>query len=403
VEANVTTPRFSRRVAHLAPSPTAAVGRAATALAAAGVDVVDFGIGEPDFATPEFVRRAGIEAIQAGRTKYTDSAGDPALRDAIAAKYRREQGTECGRENVLVTAGAKQAVFNVCQALVQDGDQVAMFAPYWVSFPEIVRLCGAEPVFVPTDLRSGWKPSVAALDRAATKQTRAVIVNSPCNPTGALIEKEELSRLLDWCAERGAILLFDETYDHFLYGGKKHVSAAAFWTQHPGRIVVTGAASKTYAMTGWRLGWALAPKELVSAMSSYQSHSTSNASSISQEAARAALTDIERSEASVAEMLSHYDRRRKMFLRGLKAIPGIDCVDPEGAFYVFPRVSALYSKKKVKGSVEFCRLLLEEARVVAVPGEAFGMDACVRFSFATPEERIEEGVRRFTEWVRKDL
>lgn len=396
-------PRFSRRVAHLAPSSTAAVGRAAAALTASGVDVVDFGLGEPDFATPEFVRRAGIEAIEGGKTKYTDAAGDPQLRHAIAAKYRREHGVECGRENVLVTAGAKQAVFNVCQALFQEGDQVAMFAPYWVSFPEIVRLCGAEPVFVPTDLRTGWKPTAAALDRVATERTRAVIVNSPCNPTGAVVEKEELARLLDWSAKRGAILLFDETYDHFLYGGRRHVSAASFWAEHPGRIVVTGAASKTYAMTGWRLGWAIAPKELVSAMASYQSHSTSNASSISQEAGRAALTDVQRSEASVAEMLSHYDRRRELILRGIKALPGVECVDPEGAFYLFPRVSALYTKKKVKGSVEFCRLLLEEARVAAVPGEAFGMDACIRLSFATSEERIKEGIRRITEWVRIDL
>ena len=396
-------PRFSRRVAHLSPSSTAAVGRAAAALAAAGVDVVDFGLGEPDFETPEFVRRAGIEAIVGGRTKYTDSAGDPALRDAIAAKYRREYGTDCARENVLVTAGAKQAVFNVCQALFQEGDEVAMFAPYWVSFPEIVRLCGAEPLFVPTDIKSGWKPTAAALERVATERTRAVIVNSPCNPTGAVVEKEELVRLLDWCARRGAILLFDETYDHFLYGGRRHVSAASLWAEHPGRIVVTGAASKTYAMTGWRLGWAVAPKELVSAMSSYQSHSTSNASSISQEAARAALTDVGRSEASVAEMVSHYDRRRAMILKGIKSLPGVECADPEGAFYLFPRVSSLYAKKKVKGSVEFCRFLLDEARVAAVPGEAFGMDACVRFSFATPEERIEEGMKRLAEWVRRDL
>jgi aspartate aminotransferase len=395
----VTAPRFSRRVAHLAPSSTVAVARAAAALTASGVDVVDFGIGEPDFATPEFVRRAGIAAIEGGRTKYTDSAGDGALRDAIAAKYRREQGTDFRRENVLVTAGAKQAVFNVCQALFQEGDEVAMFAPYWVSFPEIVRLSGAEPIFVQTDLRSGWKPTAAALERAATDRTRAVIVNSPCNPTGAVIGKEELSRLLDWCAERGAVLLFDETYDHFLYGGRRHVSAASFWTEHPGRIIITGAASKTYAMTGWRLGWAVAGKELVTAMSSYQSHSTSNASSISQEAARAALTDVDRSEASVAEMLSHYDRRRETMLRALRALPGVECVDPEGAFYAFPRVAALYERKRVRGSVEFCRRLLEEARVAAVPGDAFGMDSCIRLSIATPEERIEEGMRRVAAWV----
>jgi aspartate aminotransferase len=396
----VTEPRLSRRVAHLASSPTAAVAQAARALAASGVDVVDFGLGEPDFPTPDFVREAGIAAIEAGHTRYTDNAGSPALRDAIAGKYRREQGAVCARENVLVTAGAKQAVFNVCHALFEEGDEVALFVPYWVSFPEIVRLCGAAPLFVPTDLGSGWKATAAALDRAASARTRGVIVNSPSNPSGAVIEPDELARILEWCDARDAVLIFDETYDHFLYGGRSHVSAAALRAEHPDRIVVTGAASKTYAMTGWRLGWALASKDLVSAMASYQSHSTSNASSISQEAVRAALSDVARSEASVEDMLSHYARRREVMLRRLAAIPGVACAPPEGAFYVFPRVDALYAGKKAAGSVEFCRRLLEEAHVAAVPGEAFGVDACVRFSFATSTERIEEGLRRFEEWIR---
>ena len=395
----MTAPRLSRRVAHLAPSPTAAVARAAQALAASGVDVVDFGLGEPDFPTPDFVREAGIAAIEAGKTRYTDNAGSPALRDAIAAKYRREHGAVCARENVLVTAGAKQAVFNVCHALFGEGDEVAIFAPYWVSFPEIVRLCGAAPLIVPTDIRSGWKPTAAALELAATARTRGVIVNSPSNPSGAVIEPDELARILEWCDARDAVLIFDETYDHFLYDGRRHVSAIAFETEHPGRVVVTGAASKTYAMTGWRLGWALATRELVAAMASYQSHSTSNASSISQEAVRAALSDVARSEASVADMLAHYARRRALILRRLAAIPGIECVPPEGAFYVFPRVEALYARKKIAGSVEFCRRLLDEAHVAAVAGDAFGVDACVRFSFATPSARIEEGLRRLEEWL----
>jgi aspartate aminotransferase len=395
----VTAPRLSRRVAHLAPSPTASVARAARALAASGVDVVDFGLGEPDFPTPEFVGRAGIAAIETGRTRYTDTAGEPALRDAIAEKYRREHGIACGRENVLVTAGAKQAVFNVCQALFEEGDEIAMFAPYWVSFPEIVRLCGSSPVFVPTQIGSGWKPTATALERAATERTRGVIVNSPCNPTGAVISHGELSRVLDWCASRDAFLIFDETYDRFLYDGCTHVSAASFWPKHADRVVVTGAASKTYAMTGWRLGWALASRDLVSAMTSYQSHSTSNASSISQDAALAALSDRERSEASVADMLAHYARRREVVVRALSKLPGVECVAPEGAFYVFPRVEALYARKKVGGSVEFCQRLLTEAHVAAVPGEAFGMDACVRFSFATSLERIEEGLSRLASWI----
>ncbi len=225
------------------------------------------------------------------------------------------------------------------------------------------------------------------------------MLNSPNNPTGAVVPGEELERILRWCRERDVFLIFDETYDRFLYGGRRHVSAAAFWKDHGGRMAVTGAASKTYAMTGWRLGWALAPKELVAAMANYQSHSTSNASSISQEAARAALTDLERSETSVTGMLSEYERRREAMLSGLLAVPGVRCEPPEGAFYAFADVSELYSRKGVAGSVAFCQRLLAEAHVAAVPGDAFGQDACVRFSFATQLERIAEGTRRIQKWV----
>lgn len=394
------TLRLARRAAALKSSSTAAVGRAAKALAAQGVDVVDFGVGEPDFATPDFVSRAGVAAIERGLTKYTDNAGDPALRDAIVEKYRREQGASCGRENVVVTAGAKQAVFNVCQALFEEGDTVAIFSPYWVSFPEMVRLAEAAPVFVPTSFASGWKPTAAALERAALPSTRGVILNSPNNPTGAVVETKELEKLLAWCRQHDAFLIFDETYDRFLYGGRRHVSAAAYWEEHGDHIAVTGAASKTYAMTGWRLGWAVGPKELVAAMANYQSHSTSNASSISQEAARAALTDLTRSDASVGGMLAEYGRRREVMVAGLAAVDGVRCGSPEGAFYAFADVSALYGPKKVSGSAAFCERLLAEAHVAAVPGDAFGDDACVRFSFATGLDRIEEGLRRFARWVR---
>jgi aspartate aminotransferase len=391
--------RLSRRVAELSPSSTTAVGKAAKALAATGVDVVDFGIGEPDFPTPEFVSAAGMDAIRSGHTKYTDVAGDPGLRDAIAEKYRRDQGADCWRENVLVTAGAKQAVFNTCQVLFDPGDEVAVFSPYWVSFPEIVRLAGAKPVFIRTRLEEGWKPTAKQLEAQAGPRVRGVVLNSPNNPTGTVVERRELERILDWCAKRDAVLIFDETYDRFLYGGRRHVSAAAFWEKHSERIVVTGAASKTYAMTGWRLGWALAPKTIVSAMSSYQSHSTSNASSISQEAGVAALRDIARSDESVADMLSQYGRRRQVMLDGLRRVSKLEIAGPEGAFYVFPRVRALYARKSVTGSAEFCRRLLEEARIATVPGDAFGDDDCIRLSFATSIERISEGMRRFAEWA----
>jgi aspartate aminotransferase len=390
--------RLSRRVAGLAPSSTVAVAKAAKALASSGVDVVDLGIGEPDFQTPAFVGQAGIDAIGRGATKYTDVAGEPALRDVIAEKYRRG-GAECGRDNVIVTAGAKQAVFNVCQALFQEGDEVAIFSPYWVSFPEMVRLSGAEPVFVATTLETGWEMSAPALEASATPRTRGVIVNSPNNPTGAVISAEHLEEILGWCVRHEAVLIFDETYDHFLYGGRRHVSAASFWRRYPEHIVITGAASKTYAMTGWRLGWAVGPTRLISAMASYQSHSTSNASSISQAAARTALCELQRSEESVAQMLEQYVLRREAILRGLSRIPGLACAEPEGAFYVFPRVSAIIQRKRLSGSVEFCERLLREGHVAGVPGDAFGEDSCVRFSFATDLDRIEEAMRRLENWA----
>jgi len=398
----VKRPRLSRRAAGLTPSSTAAVARKAAALAASGADIVDLGLGEPDFPTPEFVARAGADAIREGWTRYTDVAGEPALREAIAEKYRREHGIACSWENVLVTAGAKQAVFNTCQVLFESGDEVALFSPYWVSFPEIVRLSGASPLLVPTEIETGWKPTAADLAERASDRTRGVIVNSPNNPTGAVVERDELENLLDWCAARDTVLLFDETYDRFLYGGRTHVSAASLWDEHRDRIVIAGAASKTFAMTGWRLGWAIAGRELIGAMASYQSHSTSNASSISQRAALAALTDPARSEEAISRMLAEYARRRDAMVSGLKGIEGVECLPPEGAFYAFADVSALYAPKGVAGSAQFCERLLSEARVAAVPGEAFGADDCVRFSFATSLEAVETGVERLAAWSRSE-
>jgi aspartate aminotransferase len=389
--------RLSRRISALTPSSTTATAKKARALAASGVDVVDFSIGEPDFGTPHHVGRAGIKAIENGRTKYTDVAGEAALRDAIAGKYAREQNAAVRRENVIVTAGAKQAVFNVCQAIFDDGDAVALFSPYWVSFPEMLHLTGARPVLVDTPLETGWHATAAALEQSA-QGVRGVILNTPNNPTGAVVPAEELSRIVEWCAARDAWLIYDETYDRFVYDGRRHASAAALFPKYE-RIVVTGAASKTFAMTGWRLGWAVGAPALVTAMASYQSHTTSNASSISQAAVLEALTDLESSQSSVDEMLERYVARRGVMVEGLSAVPGLRCPMPEGAFYAFPDVSALYARKGVEGSVGFCDKLLAEAHVAVVPGDAFGDDRCVRFSFSSSRERIREGVRRFGEWA----
>ncbi|MFY9549877.1 MAG: pyridoxal phosphate-dependent aminotransferase [Thermoanaerobaculia bacterium] len=391
-------PRLSRRISALTPSSTTASAKKAKALAASGVDVVDFSIGEPDFGTPEHVRRAGIRAIEEGRTKYTDVAGEAALRDAIAAKYAREQGAKVGRENVIVTAGAKQAVFNVCQALFDDGDEVALFSPYWVSFPEMLRLTGARPVVVETPLETGRHATAAGLEKTAGTRVRGVILNTPNNPTGAVVEADELVRIVDWCAARDAWLIYDETYDRFVYDGRRHASAAALFPRYE-RIVVAGAASKTFAMTGWRLGWAVGAPALVSAMASYQSHTTSNASSISQAAVLEALTDLSSSTASVEEMLSRYAARRAVMVEALSAVPGVRCPTPEGAFYAFPDVSALYARRGVSGSVAFCDKLLAEGHVATVPGDAFGDDRSVRFSFSSARDRIREGVQRFADWT----
>jgi aspartate aminotransferase len=389
--------RLSRRISALTPSSTTATAKKARALAASGVDVVDFSIGEPDFGTPDHVGRAGIKAIENGRTKYTDVAGEAALRDAIAGKYVREQNAPVRRENVIVTAGAKQAVFNVCQAIFDEGDAVALFSPYWVSFPEMLRLTGARPVLVDTPLEAGWHATAAALEKSAPG-VRGVILNTPNNPTGAVVGADELSRIVEWCAARDAWLIYDETYDRFVYDGRRHASAAAMFPRYE-RIVVTGAASKTFAMTGWRLGWAVGAPALVTAMASYQSHTTSNASSISQAAVLEALTDLESSRSSVDGMLERYVARRAVMVEGLSAVPGLRCPMPEGAFYAFPDVSALYARKGVDGSVGFCDKLLSEAHVAVVPGDAFGDDRCVRFSFSSSRDRIKEGVRRFADWV----
>ncbi len=283
--------------------------------------------------------------------------------------------------------------------LFEAEDEVALFCPYWVSFPEMVRLSGAAPLHVPTELETRWKPIASDLSERATERTRGVIVNSPNNPTGAVVERDELASIVEWCEARDACLIFDETYDRFLYGGRPHVSAASLWEEHADRIVLTGAASKTWAMTGWRLGWAIASRELVEAMASYQSHSTSNASSISQRAALAALSDPAQTDESVARMLAEYGRRRETMVAGLASIPGVRCLMPEGAFYAFADVSALYAVKRVAGSAEFCDRLLTEAGVAAVPGDAFGEDDCVRFSFATSLAAIEEGIRRVAAWA----
>ncbi len=389
--------RFAARASRVAGSATLAVLKAAAALRARGVDVVDFGAGEPDFPTPAFVKRAAIDAIGADFTKYTDTAGIPELREAIAARYRAEWGAPYTAADVLVTAGGKQALQTACLALFEEGDEVLVPSPHWVSFPEMVTLTGARRVFVPTDAASGFRLTAADVARAATPATRGIIVNTPNNPTGAVMDPVEIEGVVRLAASRGWTVLFDECYDRFVFEGR-HLSASSLAREFPDTILVVGTLSKTYAMTGWRVGFGAGPKPLIDLMNRLVSHATSNVCSITQRAALAALTRPGEAGPAVEGMMREYARRREYLIPALNALPGVRCSPPGGAFYAFPDVSAHYGRAvggvSVTGSESFAKALLDSVAVAVTPGIAFGEDRCVRLSFATSRARIEEGLSR---------
>ncbi|MBV9495727.1 MAG: pyridoxal phosphate-dependent aminotransferase [Acidobacteria bacterium] len=391
--------RLTRRVTEIQVSPTLAVLNKANELVAKGIDVVDFGPGEPDFQTPPAVSAAGKRAIDQGFTKYTNALGTRNLRDAIAARYNRQYGTKVTSEHVIAGNGGKQELFNLMLALVDAGDEVIIPSPYWVSFPDQVSFAGGTPVFAKTDPSNRFRPRFEEIEAAATERTRGIILNSPCNPTGAVIEEAELKRIVEWCAARDLFLVFDETYELFTYGDNRHASAMRWFEQYPETIIIVNSMSKTYAMTGWRLGYAIAQPELIGALGKIQSHSTSNPSSIAQMAALEALTDEDDTE--VRRMFDAYSERRAWLVPAINDIDGFCCADPDGAFYIFPDVSAFFGRAGIHDSQSFATFLLDEARVAVVPGSAFGADEFVRISYATSMERIREGVRRMAEAVKK--
>ncbi|HUP49411.1 MAG TPA: pyridoxal phosphate-dependent aminotransferase [Thermoanaerobaculia bacterium] len=391
------TIRFAARVHSIQESPTLAVMNRAASLIAGGVDVIDFGPGEPDFGTPKNVGEAGKRAIDQGFTKYTNASGTKALREAIAARYNRQYGTRLGEGNVIAGSGGKQELFNLMLALVEEGDEVIIPVPYWVSFPDQVAFAGGKPVFAQTSAEHRFRPRFADIEPLATDRTRAVILNSPCNPSGAVIAESELARIVEWCVERDLFLIFDETYELFVYQGNRHASAMSWFDAHPENIVVVNSMSKTFAMTGWRLGYALAHEEIVSALAKIQSHSTSNPSTISQAAALEAITG---DDAEVRRMFTAYAERRAWLVPALNRVEGFSCTEPDGAFYVFPDIGAFIGRGPVRDSQSFASFLLDEARVAVVPGAAFGMDHCVRISYAVSLERIQEGVARIASAVK---
>jgi aspartate aminotransferase len=383
--------RLTRRVADIQVSPTLAVLNKANELIAKGHDVVDFGPGEPDFATPRQIAEAGKRAIDQGFTKYTNAIGTKQLREAIANRYNRRYGTHLGADHVIAGNGGKQELFNLMLALVDAGDEVIIPSPYWVSFPDQVAFAGGTPVFAATDPANRFRPQLAEIAAATTERTRGIILNSPCNPTGAVIEEQELAGIVDWCVAHGLFLIFDETYELFVYGENRHTSAIRWYEEHPETIIVVNSMSKTFAMTGWRLGYAVAHPAIIAACGKIQSHSTSNPSSIAQVAALEAFSS---DDSAVRAMYDAYCERRAYIVPAIDAIDGLRCEDPDGAFYIFPEVRSFFGKGSIRDSQSFASYLLDEARVAVVPGSAFGNDGFVRISYATSMERIREGVAR---------
>lgn len=390
--------QLAERVNRISVSPTLAVLTEAERYKARGIDVVDFGPGEPDFPTPEHIKRAAIRAIEQNYTKYTATAGILPLREAICAWHAAQFGSSYASAECIVTVGGKHAVFNVISALIEPGDEVIIPTPYWVSFPDIVKFAGGRPVFVPTEAADSFCLRAPQVEAAITPRTRIAIVNSPNNPSGAVIPPDEFARIYEVCRKRGVWLLSDECYSHFVYGTTKPYSIAGIQGSQP-HVIIVGSLSKTFSMTGWRIGYALAPHGLVEAMLKLQSQSTSNPTSIAQYAALEALRGP---MDSVATMLAEYARRRARILEGLRAISGVTCNAPDGAFYVFPnfRVRAVNGSPRALNAsstpdtTALARQLLEREHVVVVPGEAFGAPGFLRFSYATSIERIEEGLRR---------
>ncbi len=385
--------QLTNRINRIQISPTAAVINAADQLKAQGVDVADFGPGEPDFPTPDHIKKAAIKAIEENRTKYTATAGIMPLREAIVAWHKRELGSQYTAKECVVNVGGKHSIFNTMCVLIQNGDEVILASPYWVSFPDIIKYAGGTPVIVKTTPEDGFAAKASEIEKAITPKTKMVIINSPSNPSGGVVDAEEFRRILEVCKKHNIWLMGDECYSHFVYEPHKPFSIASA-KESKENVIIIGSVSKTFAMTGWRLGYTLAPEPLIQAIIKIQSQSTSNPTSIAQ---YAALEAMRGTMETVPPMLAEYTKRRKRIVEGLRAIPGITCEWPGGAFYAFPNISAHLGEGKnalAKSCTELSKLLLEKAHVALVPGEAFGAPGFLRLSYATSIERIDEGLRR---------
>ncbi|WP_188196993.1 pyridoxal phosphate-dependent aminotransferase [Nonomuraea sp. SYSU D8015] len=391
-----TRPRISARISAISESATLAVDAKAKAMKAAGRPVIGFGAGEPDFPTPGYIVEAAIEAARDPRFhKYTPAGGLPELKQAIAAKTRRDSGYAAEPAQVLVTNGGKQAVYEAFATLLDPGDEVLVVAPYWTTYPEAIKLAGGVQVDVVTDESTGYLVTVEQLEAARTERTKVLLFVSPSNPTGAVHSREETVAIGRWAAEHGLWVVTDEIYEHLVYGDAEFTSIATAVPELGDRVVILNGVAKTYAMTGWRVGWMIGPADVVKAATNLQSHATSNVSNVAQMAALAAVSgDL----SAVAEMRTAFDRRRQTMVRMLNEIPGVFCPEPKGAFYAYPSVKELIGKelrgRRPQSSGELAELILEEAEVAVVPGEAFGTPGYFRLSYALGDDDLVEGVSR---------
>jgi len=392
----------SDRSKRIKPSPTLAMDAKAKAMKASGIDIVSFGVGEPDFDTPENIKEAAIKAIKEGFTKYTPVGGIDPLKDAIIEKFNRDNNLNYAREEIIVSCGAKHSLYNIAQALLNPGDEVLIPSPYWVSYPDQVLLNDAIPVFVKTYESDSFMVRPEAITSSVTKKTKALILNSPSNPTGLTYDKKTIETIAEIVLRYGIFVISDEIYEKLTYDGFKHVSIASLGNDIKAKTIVVNGLSKSYAMTGWRIGYAAGPKEIIKAMTNIQSQSTSNPTSISQKAAIEALRGP---QDFIATMLAEFDKRRKFLIGELNSISGMSCLSPTGAFYAFPNTSKLYGKttgdRTISSSSDLALYLLEKANVALVHGEAFGDDAYIRLSYATSIEEIKKGVDRIREAVSK--
>ena len=392
--------RIAKRMSTLAPSLTLAISAKAKAMKTAGENVVSFGVGEPDFNTPEHIIDAAKNALDNGFTKYTPSSGLLPLRKAICAKFAHDNGLDYEPSQIIVSNGAKHSIFNACYAVLEEGDEVIIPAPYWLTYPEVVKVCGATPVYIDCKKENKFKFSAEDLKKAITPKTKMLIFNSPSNPTGAVYNEEEVRAIAKVCEEAEIFVLADEIYEKLCYNGVKPFSIAKCSEKMKDLTITVNGVSKTYAMTGWRVGYLAAPKDIAKAIDSFQSHATSNACSISQYATIEALAS---SEEEIQGMVQVFDNRRAKLLQLISKIDGVQAIEPDGAFYVMLVVGDLYGKnyqgKTIKNSVEFADVLLEAEKVATVPGVSFGADDCVRLSYALSEADMEEGLKRIKRFV----